>query len=48
MLLKVGQMDHDIEVDETTYSPVQKMYRLETKTPSPAVQSRRYRYSGYY
>lgn len=31
MLLKVGEMDHDIEVDETTYSPVQKMYRLETK-----------------
>lgn len=31
MLLKVGEMDYDIEVDETTYSPVQKMYRLETK-----------------
>jgi hypothetical protein len=31
MLLKVGEMEHDIEVDETTYSPVQKMYRLETK-----------------
>lgn len=30
-LLDVSDMEHDIEVDDTSYSPVQKMYRLETK-----------------
>lgn len=30
-MLDLQSMEHDIEVDDTTYSPVQKMYRLETK-----------------
>lgn len=31
-LLQIDQMDYDVEVDDTTYSPVQRMYRLEQKT----------------
>lgn len=30
-MLNLQTMDHNIEVDDTTYSPVQKMYRLESK-----------------
>ena len=30
-MLDLQSMEHDIEVDDTSYSPVQKMYRLETK-----------------
>lgn len=30
-MLDLKAMSNDIEVDDTTYSPVQKMYRLETK-----------------
>lgn len=30
-MLSLQDMEHDIEVDDTSYSPVQKMYRLETK-----------------